>query len=99
MLEDVKERVRQVGVKSITLSEVADFGGTGGQLRIYRTLCVVNSVSRVRIQTIVDEDMVGPVVDAIMACARRRGRQRDCLSLPSGRDNSHTNWRAPLQSD
>jgi len=69
MLEDVKQRVRQVGVKVMTLSEVTDCGGTAGQQRIYRTAYVVDSVSRVRLQTIVDENMVGPVVDAIMAGA------------------------------
>jgi len=69
MLEDVKQRVRQVGVKVMTLSEVTDCGGTAGQQRIYRTAYVVDSVSRVRLQTIVDENMVGPVVDAIMATA------------------------------
>jgi nitrogen regulatory protein P-II 1 len=69
MLEDVKQRVRQVGVKLMTLSEVTDCGGTIGQQRIYRTTYIVDSVSRVRLQTIVDETMVGPVVDAIMASA------------------------------
>jgi nitrogen regulatory protein P-II 1 len=69
MLENVKQRVRQVGVKVMTLSEVTDCGGTVGQQRIYRTAYVVDSVSRVRLQTIVDENMVGPVVDAIMAGA------------------------------
>ncbi len=69
MLEDVKQRVRQVGVETMTLSEVANCGGTSGRKMIYRTAYTVDSVSRVRIQTIVDEDMVEPVVDAIMASA------------------------------
>jgi nitrogen regulatory protein P-II 1 len=70
MLEDVKERVRQVGVKTMTLSEVTNCGGPGGQQRIYRTAIVVDSVTRTRIEMIVDDDMVGPVVDSIMATAR-----------------------------
>ena len=69
MLEDVKQRIRQVGVKVMTLSDVVDCGGTTGRRMIYRTSCFVDSVSRVRIQTIVEEDMVAPVVDAIMASA------------------------------
>ena len=69
MLEDVKVQIRQVGVKTMTLSEVTDCGGSGRKM-IYRTDCIVDSVSRVRIQTIVEEDMVGSVVDAIMASAR-----------------------------
>ena len=70
-LEDVKERVRQVGVKAMTLSEVTDCGGTDGKQRIYRgSSYVVDCVPRVRIQMILDEDMVRPVVDAIVASSR-----------------------------
>ncbi|MGD0838528.1 MAG: P-II family nitrogen regulator [Polyangia bacterium] len=69
MLEDVKARIRQVGVKAMTLSEVTDCGGSGRRM-IYRTDCVVDSVARVRVQIPVDENMVGPVVDAILASAR-----------------------------
>jgi len=58
MLEDVKKRVREVGVKAMTLSEVTDCGGTVGRQMIYRTTCIVDSVTRVRIQTTVDEDVL-----------------------------------------
>jgi nitrogen regulatory protein PII len=81
MLEDVKRRVRQVGVKTMTLSDVTDCGGTGGRQMIYRTSYLVDSVSRVRIQTIVDEDMVAPVVDAIMASARPGEIDNGTISL------------------
>jgi len=70
-LEEMKERVRQVGVKTMTLSEVADCGDTDRRERIYRgSSYVVDCVPRVRMQIIVDEDMVKPVVDAIVSTAR-----------------------------
>jgi nitrogen regulatory protein P-II 1 len=69
-VEDVKERARQVGVKSMMLSKVTDCSSTDGRLRIYRgSSYVIRCVDRVRIQLIVDEDRVGPVVDAIVATA------------------------------
>jgi nitrogen regulatory protein P-II 1 len=81
MLEEVKERVRQVGAKAMTPSEVADCGGTAGQQRIYRTSYVVDSVPRVRIQLILDEDMVGSVVDAIMSTARAGETDNGTISV------------------
>lgn len=81
MLDDVKRRVRQLGVKTMTLSDVTDCGGTAGRRMIYRTSYLVDSVSRVRIQTIVDEDMVAPVVDAIMASARPGEIDNGTISL------------------
>ena len=69
-LEEVKESLRQVGVKAMTLSEVTNCGETRGRQMIYRTSFVVDSVTRVRLEMTVDEDMVGSVVNAIMATAR-----------------------------
>jgi nitrogen regulatory protein PII len=80
-LEDVKKRVREVGVKAMTLSEVTDCGGTGGRQMIYRTACIVDAVTRVRIETTVDDDMVGPVVDAIMASARAGETDNGTISI------------------
>ena len=69
-LQDVKERIRQFGVNSMMLSTVTDCCGSDGRLRIYRgSSYFIKDVTRVRIQIIVDEDMVGPVVDTIMATA------------------------------
>jgi nitrogen regulatory protein P-II 1 len=70
MLETVKESVRQVGVKVMTLSDVRNCGETAGRQMIYRTSFVVDSVTRVRLEMTVEEDRVGFVVDAILATAR-----------------------------
>jgi nitrogen regulatory protein P-II 1 len=69
-LEDVKKRIREVGVNAMTLSTVTNCGGTDARLRIYRgSSFFVDSDTRARVQIIVEEEMVGPVVEAIVATA------------------------------
>lgn len=69
-LEDVKERIGRVGVKTMTLSQVTECGVTDARLRIYRgSSYVIDSTPMMRVQMTVDEDMVSPVVDAIVSTA------------------------------
>lgn len=70
-LDDVKDRVYQAGVKGMTVSEVKGFGRTGGKKEVYRgSSYVVDFVPKVRIQCVVDDELVQPVVEAIIAAAR-----------------------------
>ena len=70
-LDDVKERVFAAGGKGMTVSEVKGFGRTGGKKEVYRgSAYVVDFVPKVRIQCFVDDDLVHPVLDAIIAAAR-----------------------------
>ena len=70
-LDDVKERVYAAGAKGMTVSEVKGFGRTGGKKEVYRgSAYVVDFVPKVRIQCFVDDDLVNPVIDAIVAAAR-----------------------------
>jgi nitrogen regulatory protein P-II 1 len=70
-LDDVKERVYAAGGKGMTVSEVKGFGRTGGKKEVYRgSAYVVDFVPKVRIQCFVDDDLVHPVIDAIVAAAR-----------------------------
>jgi nitrogen regulatory protein P-II 1 len=70
-LEDLKERLHQVGAQGMTVSEVRGFGRTGGKKEVYRgSAYVVDFVPKVRIQIVVDDEMVQPIVEAIMATAR-----------------------------
>jgi len=67
-LDDVKDRLREVGV---TVYEVKGFGRTGGKKEVYRgSAYVVDFVPKVRIEIIVKDDIVRDVVEAIMAVAR-----------------------------
>ena len=70
-LNDLKDRLRQVGPQGMTVSEVRGFGRTGGKKEVYRgSAYVVDFIPKVRIQIIVDDDMVQPIVEAILATAR-----------------------------
>jgi nitrogen regulatory protein P-II 1 len=70
-LDDLKDRLRQVGAQGMTVSEVRGFGRTGGKKEVYRgSAYVVDFIPKVRIQIIVDDDMVQPIIEAILATAR-----------------------------
>jgi nitrogen regulatory protein P-II 1 len=55
-LDDVKDRLREIGVQGMTVSEVKAY--------------VVDFVPKVRIQIVVKDDMVKDVVEAVMSVAR-----------------------------
>jgi nitrogen regulatory protein P-II 1 len=70
-LDDVKQKVYAAGGKGMTVSEVKGFGRTGGKKEVYRgSAYVVDFVPKVRIQCIVEDELVGPIVDAIIGGAR-----------------------------
>jgi len=70
-LDEVKDHLFQVGARGMTVSEVRGFGRTGGKREVYRgSAYTVDFVPKVRIQIVVDDEMVNPIVDAILASAR-----------------------------
>lgn len=70
-LDEVRARVYAAGGKGMTVSEVRGFGRTGGKKEVYRgSAYTVDFVPKARIQLFVDDDMVQPVLDAIIAAAR-----------------------------
>jgi nitrogen regulatory protein P-II 1 len=70
-LDEVKARVYAAGGKGMTVSEVKGFGRTGGKKEVYRgSAYTVDFVPKVRIQCYVDDDLVNPVIDAIIGAAR-----------------------------
>jgi nitrogen regulatory protein P-II 1 len=70
-LDEVKARVYAAGGKGMTVSEVKGFGRTGGKKEVYRgSAYTVDFVPKVRIQCFVDDELVNPVIDAIVAAAR-----------------------------
>jgi nitrogen regulatory protein P-II 1 len=70
-LDEIKTRVYAAGGKGMTVSEVKGFGRTGGKKEVYRgSAYTVDFVPKVRIQCFVDDDLVNPVIDAIIAAAR-----------------------------
>ena len=70
-LDEVKEALSGVGVQGITVSEVKGFGRQRGHTELYRGAeYVVDFLPKVKLEIIVKEDQVEPVVEAITAAAR-----------------------------
>jgi nitrogen regulatory protein P-II 1 len=70
-LDEVKDRLAQVGIHGMTVSEVRGFGRTGGKRELYRgSAYQVDFIPKVRIQLVVDDEIARSVVDAILSSAR-----------------------------
>ena len=70
-LDDVKDRLREIGVQGMTVYEVKGFGRTGGKKEVYRgSAYVVDFVPKVKIEIIVTDDNVRQVVAVITEAAR-----------------------------
>ena len=70
-LDDVKDRLRQIGISGMTVVEVKGFGRTGGKTEVYRgSAYVVDFVPKVRIDVVVKESMVAEAVQAITSAAK-----------------------------
>ena len=70
-LDEVKERLRELGVSGMTVSEVKGFGRTGGKSEVYRgSAYVVDFVPKIRIEVVVPDTLASDVVAAISASAK-----------------------------
>jgi nitrogen regulatory protein P-II 1 len=70
-LDNVKDRLRQIGISGMTVCEVRGFGRTGGKTEVYRgSAYVVDFVPKVRLDIVVKDSMVREVVEAIMLSAK-----------------------------
>jgi nitrogen regulatory protein P-II 1 len=70
-LDSVKERLQQIGVSGMTITEVRGFGRTGGKTEIYRgSAYVVDFVPKVKVDIVVRDSMAADVVEAITSTAR-----------------------------
>jgi nitrogen regulatory protein P-II 1 len=70
-LDDVKERLRQIGISGMTVAEVKGFGRTGGKTEVYRgSAYVVDFVPKIRIEVVVKDAMVAETVQAITSAAK-----------------------------
>jgi nitrogen regulatory protein PII len=70
-LDEVRDAVKAAGVTGLTVGEVRGFGRQGGHTETYRgTEYQIDFVPKVSLQIVVDDALVDPVVDAIVASAR-----------------------------
>ncbi len=69
-LDDVKAAIEQVGVVGLTVSDVRGFGRQGGHSETYRGAeYQIDFVPKAKLEIIVDDDGVGPLVDALTRAA------------------------------
>lgn len=69
-LDDVRESLSEIGVTGITVSEVKGFGRQKGHTELYRGAeYVVDFLPKVKIETVVSDDVVDKVIDAISSAA------------------------------
>lgn len=70
-LEEVKEALMEVGVQGMTVTEVRGFGRQKGQKEQYRGAeYSVDFLPKVKMEVVVPEDQVKPVVETIVRTAR-----------------------------
>ena len=70
-LDEVKERLAEIGVHGMTVTEVKGIGRTGGKKEVYRgSAYVVDFVPKVKLEIIVTDDHVREVVTVITEAAR-----------------------------
>jgi nitrogen regulatory protein PII len=70
-LDDVKEALRDVGVRGLTSVEAQGFGRQRGHTEIYRGAeYQVDFVPKVQIEVMAEDDQVDQIVDTILKSAR-----------------------------
>ena len=66
-LDELKEALTAIGVSGMTVSEVKGFGRQKGHTEIYRGAeYVVDFIPKVKVEVVVDSEMVDKVVKAIV---------------------------------
>jgi nitrogen regulatory protein P-II 1 len=69
-LDDVKEKLAELGIKGMTVTEVRGFGRQKGHTEIYRGAeYVVDFLPKIKIEVVVPDNQVAEVVDAIRKAA------------------------------
>ena len=69
-LDEVKDALNQVGLKGITVLEAKGFGRQKGHTELYRGAeYVVDFLPKVKVELIVEDDLVEKAVEAIRAAA------------------------------
>ncbi len=70
-LDDVKDALKEVGVRGMTVDEVKGFGRQGGHTEVYRGAeYTVDLLPKVRIDVLVDDAMADRVADVVVDAAR-----------------------------
>ncbi len=69
-LDEVKEALNAIGIQGMTVTEAKGFGRQKGHKEIYRGAeYIIDFVPKIRIDIVVDDDIVENVIDAIQKTA------------------------------
>jgi nitrogen regulatory protein P-II 1 len=69
-LDEVKDKLKAIGIAGITVNEVRGFGRQGGHTETYRGAeYQIDFVPKIAIRIVVDDSSVDDVVDAIVSTA------------------------------
>ncbi|WP_310439025.1 P-II family nitrogen regulator [Sulfuricurvum sp.] len=70
-LEDVKDALAEIGITGMTVSEVKGYGRQKGHSELYRGAeYVVDFLPKIKMEMVVDDDMVDQVVNTVVEAAR-----------------------------
>ena len=70
-LEDVKDALAEIGITGMTVSEVKGYGRQKGHSELYRGAeYVVDFLPKIKMEMVVDDDMVDQVVNTVVESAR-----------------------------
>jgi nitrogen regulatory protein P-II 1 len=70
-LDEVKEALQEIGLQGITVTEAKGFGRQKGHTELYRGAeYVVDFLPKVKIEVVLDDDLVEQAVEAIQQAAR-----------------------------
>lgn len=69
--DEVKERLQEIGVQGMTVTEVKGFGRTGGKHEYYRgSEYVVDFIPKIKLEIVIPEALVEEVIETIEHTAR-----------------------------
>lgn len=70
-LDDIKDRLDDIGIHGMTVTDVKGFGRGGGKAPVYPGAeYVIDFVPKTKIEIVVADDLVHPAIEAIMEAAR-----------------------------
>ncbi|MCR9164105.1 MAG: P-II family nitrogen regulator [Nannocystaceae bacterium] len=69
-LDDVKERLTELGVGGMTITEVRGFGRTGGKREVHRgSAYVIDFVPKIKVEVVIEARLAEEVVQALREVA------------------------------
>ena len=70
-LDEVKDKLNQIGIKGITVSEVKGFGRQKGHTELYRGAeYVVDFLPKIKMEVVISDNQVEDVITTIMQAAQ-----------------------------